>query len=223
MSVQRWLRARQKDEKRIGFLKTGDNTLRDMLSPLRCAILSIRPEYGFALPGMVELLRQWNLYTNTRVRKHHDDNKLLKNVLHRPRQRSLDELRKIKNEEFLEKPLGHIIHFQTFGRNAWTFLELLDVQHALIDSQLLMVEVKPSDQSRHFLFVRPPKPNTLFILKEGSHFQGIKDVITFFGKYCDFHCHCYYKKCIFYYPTVIAMKSIIIKRHVNDYGLELIL
>jgi len=35
---------------------------------------------------------------------------------------------------------------------------------------------------------RPPKPNSLFILKKGTHFHGIKDPITFFGKYCDFHC-----------------------------------
>ena len=188
MSVQRWLSARQKDEKRIGFLKTGDKTVRDMLSPLRCAILSIPPEYGLALSGMVELLRQWNLYTITRVRKHYDDYNLLKDVLHRPRQGSLDELRKIKYEEFLEKPLGRIIHLQTLETNAWTFLELLNLQHAVPDSQLLMVEVKPSDQSRHFLFVGPPRPNTLFILKEGIHFHGIKDPITFFGKYCDFHC-----------------------------------
>lgn len=64
----------------------------------------------------------------------------------------------------------------------------MELQHALNDSQLLMVEVKPSDQSRHFLFVGPPRPNTLVILKEGIHFHGIKDPITFFGKYCDFHC-----------------------------------
>ena len=188
MSVQRWLSARQKDEKRIGFLKTGDKTVLDMLSPLRCAILSIPPEHGLALPGMVELLRQWNLYTITRVRKHYDDYNLLKDVLHRPRQGSLDELRKIKYEEFLEKPLGRIIHLQTLETNAWTFLELLNLQHAVPDSQLLMVEVKPSDQSCHFLFVGPPRPNTLFILKEGIHFHGINDPITFFGKYCDFHC-----------------------------------
>ena len=98
MLVQRWLRARQKDEKRIGFLKTGDKTLRDMSSPLGCAILSIPPEYGIAPPGMVELLCQWNLYTKTRLRKHYEDYKLLKDVLHKPRQRSLDELRKIKYE-----------------------------------------------------------------------------------------------------------------------------
>ena len=46
----------------------------------------------FMLPGMVELLRQWNLNTNTRVRKYYDDYKLLKDVLHRPRQRSLEKL-----------------------------------------------------------------------------------------------------------------------------------
>ena len=63
MSVESWLSARQKDGQRIGFLKTGKGTPRDMLKPLRCAILSIPPEYGFVLPGMVELLRQWNLYT----------------------------------------------------------------------------------------------------------------------------------------------------------------
>ena len=61
----------------------------------------------------------------------------------------------------------------------------MKLRHALTDSQLLIVEVKPSDHSCHFLFVGPPKPNTLFILKE-----GIKDPITFFGKYCDFHCRC---------------------------------
>ena len=89
-----------------------------MLSPLRCAILSIPPEYGFTLPGMVELLRQWNLYTKTKFRKHYEDYKLLKDVLHRPRQRSLDELRKIKYEEFLEKPLGRIIHLQAYEKDA---------------------------------------------------------------------------------------------------------
>ena len=104
-------------------------------------------------------------------------------VFHRPRQGSLDELKKIKYQEFLEKPLGRIIHLQTFLKKAWSFLELLRPQNALTDSQLLMVEVKPSDQSCHFLFVGPPRPKTLFILKEGSHFHGIKDPITFFGKY----------------------------------------
>ena len=172
----------------MGVLKTVDKTLRNMLSPLRCAILSIPAEYGFALSGMVELLRQWNLYTNTRVRKHYDDYKHLKDVLHRARQGSLDELKKIKYEEFLEKPSGRIIYLQTFGKDAWNIFELMELQDVLIDSQLLIVEVQPSDQSCHFLFVDPPRPNTLFILKEGSHFHGIKDPITFFGKYCNFHC-----------------------------------
>ena len=180
----------KKTKKESGFLKTGDKTLRDMLSPLGCTIRSIPSEYGFALPGMVELLRQWNLYTKTRLRKHYEDYKLLKDVLHRPRQRSLDELRKIKYEEFLEKPLGCIIPVQTYEKDAWTFLELLRLQDALIDSQLLMGEGKPSDQSCYFLLVGPPRPNTLFILKEGIHFHGIKDPLKFFGKYCDFHCRC---------------------------------
>ena len=73
MSVQRWLRARQKDERRIGFLKKGDKTLRNMLNPLRCTILSITPEYGFALPAMAELLWRWALNTETKLRKHYDD------------------------------------------------------------------------------------------------------------------------------------------------------
>ena len=106
----------------------------------------------------------------------------------RERRASQTELRKIKYEEFLEKPLGRIIHLQAYEKDAWTFLELLRLQEALTDSQLLMVEVKPSDQSSHFLFVGPPTPKTLFISKEGIHFHDIKDPITFFGKYCDFHC-----------------------------------
>jgi len=66
----------------------------------------------------------------------------------------------------------------------------MELQDVLADSQLLIVEVKPSDRSCHFLVVGPPKPNTLFILKGGIHFHGIKDPITFFGKYCDLHCRC---------------------------------
>jgi len=87
---------------------------------------------------------------------------------------------------FLEKPLGRIIHLQTYGKEGWTIFELMELQEALTDSQLLMVEVQASDQSCHFVFVGPSRPNTLFILKEGSHFHGIKDPITFFSKYCDF-------------------------------------
>ena len=115
MSVQSWLSARQKDGKRIGFLKTGEQTLRDMLRPLRCAILSIPLEYGFALPGMVELLGRWTLYTDTKVRKRYEDYKHLKDVLHRARQGSLEELKKMKYELFLEKPSARIIHLQTYG------------------------------------------------------------------------------------------------------------
>lgn len=63
----------------------------------------------------------------------------------------------------------------------------MELQEVLTDSNLLMVEVQVSDQSCHFVFVVPPRANTLFMLKEGNHFHGIKDPITFFGKYCDFY------------------------------------
>ena len=204
MSVESWLRARQKDGQRIGFLKTGEGTLRDMLKPLLCAILSIPPEYGFALPGMVELLChfiftltlyflflitqcQWNLYTDTKLRKHYDEYKYSKDVLHRPKQRSLEDLKKMMSELFLEKPLGRIIHLQTYGKEGWNIFELMELQEVLADSQLLMVEVQPSNQSCHFRFVGPPRPNSLFSLKEGNHFHGIKEPNIFFGKYCDLH------------------------------------
>ena len=187
MSVESWLRARQKDGQRIGFLKTGEGTLRDMLKPLLCAILSIPPEYGFALPGMVELLCQWNLYTDTKLRKHYDEYKYLKDVLHRPKQRSLEDLKKMMSELFLEKALGGIIHLQTLEQEGWSILELMELQDMLADSQLLMVEVQPSDQSCHFRFVGPARANRLFILKEGNHFHGIKEPSTFFAKYYDLH------------------------------------
>ena len=158
-----------------------------MLKPLHCAILSIPPEYGFALPGMVELLWWWNLYADTEQRKHYDDYKYLKDVLHRPKQRSLENLKNMMSELFLEKPLERIIYLETYGKEGWTIFELMELQEALPDSQLLMVEVLPSDPSCHFRFVRPARGNRLFILQEGNHFHGIKEPITFFGKYCDFH------------------------------------
>ena len=138
----------------------------------------------------VELLRQWNLYTNTKVKEHYDNYKLLKDVLHRPRQRSLDELRKIKYKEFLEEPLTHIIHLQTYEEDAWTIFELMELQDALTDSQLLIVEVKPNDHSCYFLFVGPPATHSLWLLKAGDHFHGIKDPLLFFDNHCHFHCCC---------------------------------
>ena len=163
MSVESWLSARQKDGQRIGFLKTGERTLREMLNPLLCAILSIPPEYGFALPGMVELLCQWNLYTDTKLRKHYDEYKYLKDVLHRPKQRSLEDLKKMMSELFLEKPFGRMIHLQTYGKEGWNIFELMELQEVLTDSQLLMVEAQTSDQSCHFRFVGPTRANSLFI------------------------------------------------------------
>ena len=108
-------------------------------------------------------------------------------MLHRARHGSLEELKKQKSELFLEKPLARIIHLQSFEKHAWSFLELLRLQQALTDSQLLMVEVNPTDQSCHFVFVGAWRRNSLFILKEGNHFHGIKNPITFFGKYCDLY------------------------------------
>ena len=127
---------------------------------------------------MVELLRQWNLYTNTSVRKHHDDYKLLKDVLHRPRQRSLE---KLSTKNFWKSLWVTSSIFRLLKKTPGPGACGSASEHALIDSQLLMVEVKPSNQSCHFLFVGQPKPNTLFIFKEGTHFHGIKDPITFFG------------------------------------------
>ena len=187
MSVQRWLSARQKDEKRIGFLKTGDKTVLDMLSPLRCAILSIPPEYGFALPGM-ELLRRWNIYNQTTLKEHFNDYTLLKDALRHPRRKDVGQTLKLHQGPFLNNALGGIIYLQTYEKAGWSIFDLMKLQNVLGDNQFLMVEVKPSDQSCHFLFAGPPRSNTLFILKEGSHFHGIKDPITFFSKYCDSHC-----------------------------------
>ena len=187
MSVQIWLRARQKDGQRIGFLKTGEQTLRDMLRPLRCVILSIPPEYGFALPSMVELLDRWALYDQTILKEHYEHYALLQDVLRHPRRKDVGQRLKLRHGAFLNDALGRIIQLQTYGNEGWTIFELMELQDALPDSQLLLVEVQASDQSCHFVFVGPPRANTLFILKEGNHFHGIKDPITFFGKYCDFH------------------------------------
>ena len=64
-------------------------------------------------------------------------------------------------------------------------IELMQLQEALADSQLLMVQVQAGDQSCHFRFVGPARANRLFILQEGKHFHGIKGPITFFREYCD--------------------------------------
>ena len=168
----------------------GDKTLREMLSPIKCAILSIPPEYRFRLLVWWSLLQQWTLYNRTRLKAHYHNYKLLKDVLHHPRQKDIGQPIKLRCGPFLETALGHIILLQTPEKDAWTIFDLMEQQDVLADSQLLTVEVKPSDYSCHFFFVGPPKPNTLFILKEGIHFHGIKDLITFFENYCHFHCCC---------------------------------
>ena len=126
----------------------------------------------FTLPGMVELLRQLNLYPNTRVRKHYDDYKLLKDVLHRPRQRSLEKLstKNFWKSLWVTSSIFRLLkkRLDIFGASGSAS------EQALIDSQLLMVEVKPSNQPCHFLFVGQPKSNTLFILKEEPIFTASK-------------------------------------------------
>ena len=155
-----------------------------MRHPLHSTRVRIRaPRYGGATASMESLHQHQG-------QKHYEGYKLLKDVLHRPRQRSLDELRKIKYEEFLEEPLIHIIHLQTYEKDAWTIFELMELQDALTDSQLLIVEVKPNDHSCYFLFVGPPATHSLWLLKAGDHFHGIKDPLLFFDNHCHFHCCC---------------------------------
>ena len=110
MSVQSWLSARQKDGKRIEFLKTGEQTLRDMLRPLRCAILSIPPEYAFALRGMVKLLGRWTLYNQTILKEHYNHYTVLKDVLRQPRRKDVGQDLKLRHGPFLNNALGRIIH-----------------------------------------------------------------------------------------------------------------
>ena len=158
-----------------------------MLKPLRCAILSIPPEYGFALPGMVELLTRWALYDQTILEEHYDHYALLKDVLRHPRRKDVGQSLKVRHGAFLNDTLGRIIQLQTLGTEGWTIFELMELQEALADSQLLIVQAQASDQSCHFRFVGPPRADRLFILQEGNRFHGIKEPITFFGKYCHLH------------------------------------
>ena len=92
-----------------------------MLSPFRCAILSIPPEYGFALPGMVALLRQWNLYNKTTLKEDYDDYKLLKDVLYRPRRKDVGKALKLCHGPFLEIALGRIIHLRLTKKTPGAF------------------------------------------------------------------------------------------------------
>lgn len=188
--IHNTLSARQKDGQRIGFLKTDDKLLLEMLSPLKCALLSVPPHKGFTLPCMVQILHEWNLYTRTRVDEHYKNYKLMKNALHNPIHQTLRTLRKLKCGNFQEDSLDHITNLHTRvkqNNDAWNIHEMMELQELLPGSQLLMVEVKPSDHSCHFLFVGPPAQDTIFILKEGLQFHGIKDPLTFFGKYCLLH------------------------------------
>ena len=126
---------------------------------------------------------------SNRTEEHYNNYELLKDVLHR--QRSLGELRKLTYQESLEEPLTHVINLQIKQcKCACNIFELMELQDLIPEDQLLIVEMKPADRSCHFLFVGPPVPNSLYILKDGPLFHGRKDIITFFKKYCLFHCCC---------------------------------
>ena len=111
-------------------------------------------------------------------------------MLRHPWQKDVGPSIKLRYGPFLETALGHILYLQTYEKDAWTIFELMELQDVLADSQLLIVEVKPTNYMCYFLLLGPPKPNTLVILKEGIHFHGIKDPITFLETYCHFHWCC---------------------------------
>ena len=100
-----------------------------------------------------------------RTREHYNNYKLFKDVLHRPRQQSLDELRKLKYQEFLEEPLTHIINLPTQlkqYKDAWNIFELMAPMDLLPGDQLLIVPLKPADHLIcNFLSVGPPVLNRL--------------------------------------------------------------
>ena len=148
MSVDSTLMARQKDGKRSGFLKTDGKPLSDLLKPLQCAILSVPPQKGFTLPAMIEILLQWNLFKHIRSKKDYNHYKLLKDVLRNPRRQGLSQQEKLRGGPFLKNSSTHITHLQTRAKarqDAWNIFELMELQEVFVDSQLLLVEVKPSD------------------------------------------------------------------------------
>lgn len=140
MSVQSTLGARQRDGKRIGFLKTDCKPLGEMLKPLQCAILSAPPHKGFMLPAMIVILQQWNLYKHTKSKEHYNHYKLLKDVLHNPRHWGLGQQEKLRCGQFLKSALAQIANLQTYVKarqGAWNIFALMELQDLLLDSQLL--------------------------------------------------------------------------------------
>ena len=66
--------------------------------------------------------------------------KLLKDVLHHPRQKDIGQPIKLRCGPLLETALGHIIHLQTPEKDAWTIFDLTEQQDVLANSQLLTVD-----------------------------------------------------------------------------------
>ena len=80
--------------------------------------------------------------------------------------RGLGQQGKLKCGPFLKSALAHITNLETFVKarqDVWNIFELMEHHEVLVDSQLLSVEVKPTNHSCHFLFVGPPAANNLLL------------------------------------------------------------
>jgi len=75
---------------------------------------------------MVELLR---------LKAHYHNYTLLKDVLRHPRQKDVGQPIKLRYGPFLETALAHIIRLQTYGKDAWTIFELMELQDVRLDRQ----------------------------------------------------------------------------------------
>ena len=97
-----------------------------MLSPLKFAILSIPPDtlpdpprYGGATTTQSALSQLHTLERRTSP----------------PRQKDVGQPIKVRYGPFLETALAHIIYLQTYGKDAWTIFELMELQDVRLDRQ----------------------------------------------------------------------------------------
>ena len=116
--------------------------------------------------------------------------KTLERWASQPLHKTLSDLRELNGAPFLTDSWHHISHLQTLTKqDRWNIYELMELQDVLLDHQLLLVQVNPNDHSCHFLFVGSAA-HSLWPLKAGCHFHGLKDPLLFFEKYCRLHCCC---------------------------------
>ena len=180
MATEETLRLRQRDGKRIGFIRTHGKSLEDFLLPLKCAVLSATTCHGFALTAMVEILQLWRTYELTQDQSIYKKYHFLKTKWQNTRD-GVDE----------KKSYAPNLHMLVKNnQDPWELKEIMELQDLLTHDQLLIVEVKPVDHACHFLFVGPPAESVILLLKDGDRFHGVKDHVTFFQKYCDFQCCC---------------------------------